>query len=101
MPMALVRDSRLRCTLSEPSAPGTLRVTLTNAEQGRHLLGALRGHCDVDFVPESESVAVVVSVHETGNRNVLRRIDSWLHEFGVASAALEFNGRTYQMTGRH
>jgi len=52
-------------------------------------------------VPESESVAVVVSVHETGNRNVLRRIDSWLHEFGVASAALEFNGRTYQMTGRH
>jgi hypothetical protein len=98
--MTLLRQSRLPRTLSEPTAPETLRVTLANAVQGRHLLAALRGHCEVERVPESEGVAVVISVHESGNRGVLRRVDAWLHEFNVASAALEFNGRTYEITNR-
>ena len=29
---------------------------------------------------------------------MLRRVDAWLSEFGVASAALELNGRKYEMT---
>jgi hypothetical protein len=29
---------------------------------------------------------------------VLRRVDAWLSEFGVASAALELNGQMYDLT---
>src|SRR5215204_4953103 len=84
-------------TLREPS-PGTLRITLSNSAQGRHLHGALRGHCEAELVMGSDGTAVVVAVDEAGGRGVLRRVDAWLSEFGVASAALELNGRRYEMT---
>jgi hypothetical protein len=96
--MTFVRNLPLPVvTLCEPS-PGTLRITLSNSAQGRHLHGALLGHCEADLVAGSDGTAVGVVVNENGSRNVLRRVDAWLSEFGVASAALEFNGRMYQMT---
>jgi hypothetical protein len=95
--MTLDRNAALPGTLYEPSS-GTLRITLSNSDQGRHLHGALRGHCEADLVGGSDGTAVVVFVNETESRNVLRRVDAWLSEFGVASAALEFNGRIYEMT---
>jgi hypothetical protein len=82
--------------LGEPS-PGTLRITLSNADQGRHLQGALRGHCEADLVAGSYGTAVGVVLGESGGRNVLRRVDAWLSEFGVASATLELNGRLYEL----
>ncbi len=84
-------------TLCEPE-PGTLRITLSNSAQGRHLHGTLRGHCEADLVMGSDGTAVVVAVNEAGSRGVLRRVDAWLSDFGVASAALELNGRKYEMT---
>jgi hypothetical protein len=86
-----------RATLSEPP-PGTLRITLSNSDQGRHLQGVLSGHCEADLVGGSDGAAVGVVVNETGSRNVLRRVDAWLSEFGVASATLELNGRRYELT---
>ena len=85
-------------TLCEPS-PETLRITLSNSEQGRHLHGVLLGHCEADLVGGSDGTAVVVVFKdERESRSVLRRVDAWLSEFGVASATLEFNGRVYEMT---
>ena len=95
--MTVVRNLPLPSPLLEPS-PGTLRITLSNSDQGRHLHTALHGYCEADLVAGSDGTAVVVVVNETGSRNVLRRVDAWLSEFGVASAALEFNGRIYEMT---
>ena len=46
----------------------------------------------------SDGTAVVVAVNEAGSRGVLRRVDAWLSEFGVASAALELNGQMYDLT---
>ena len=83
--------------LCEP-APGTLRITLSNSDQGRHLHDALRGHCEADLVAGSNGTAVGVVVSQTGSRNVLRRVDAWLTDFSVASATLELDGRTYEMT---
>jgi hypothetical protein len=95
MPMTLLH---VPSTLSEPSPPGTLRITLTNPDQGRHLLAALRGHCEADHVPGSNGAALDISMSDTGNRGVLRRVDAWLREFGVDSASLELDGRTYRLT---
>lgn len=95
--MTFVRNLPLPGTLCEPS-PGTLRITLSNSDQARHLHGALRGYCEADLVGSSDGTAIVVVVDETGSRSVLRRVDAWLSEFGVASAALECNGRMYEMT---
>ena len=44
------------------------------------------------------TAVVVVFKDERESRSVLRRVDAWLSEFGVASATLEFNGRVYEMT---
>ena len=95
--MTVDRNLALPDALGEPSA-GTLRITLSNSDQGRHLHGVLRGYCEADLVGGSDGTAVVVLVDEIGSRNVLRRVDAWLSEFGVASAALEFNGRMYELT---
>jgi len=95
--MALVTYLPLADRLCEPS-PGTLRITLSNSDQGRHLHGTLRGHCEADLVMGSDGTVIVVAVDETGGRGVLRRVDAWLSEFGVASAALELNGHKYEMT---
>jgi len=95
--MTFVPYVPLPASLCDPS-PGTLRITLSNSDQGRHLHGALNGHCDADLVAGSDGTAVGVVVSETGSRNVLRRVDAWLTEFGVASATLELDGRTYEMT---
>jgi hypothetical protein len=94
--MTVVHNLPLPTRLLEPS-PGTLRITLSNSDQGRHLHTALCGHCEADLVAGSDGTAVAVRVNETGSRNVLRRVDAWLSEFGVGSAALELNGRMYKM----
>ena len=96
-PMTDIRNLSLPDTLGEP-APGTLLIRLSNIDQGEHLHQALRGHCEAELVMGSNGMVVVVDVRETGSRNVLRRVDAWLTEFGVASATVEFNGRTYEMT---
>ena len=95
MPMTL---HHVPSTPSEPSPPGTLRITLTNPDQGRHLLATLRGHCEADHVAGSDGAALDVSTSDGGNRGVLRRVDAWLREFGVDSASLELDGRTYLLT---
>jgi|ERR671910_3212722 hypothetical protein len=95
--MAFVSDFPPLAPLCEPS-PGTLRITLNNSAQGRHLHGALRGHCEAELVAGSDGTAVGVVVSQTGSRNVLRRVDAWLTEFSVASATLQLDGRTYVMT---
>src|SRR5688500_18375216 len=95
--MTVVRSLPLPSPLLEPP-PGTLRITLSNSSQGRHLQTALHGHCEAELVAGSEGTAVAVRIGETGSRNVLRRVDAWLSEFGVASAALELNGQMYDMT---
>ena len=76
--------------LCDPS-PGTLRITLSNSDQGRR-------YCEADLVAGSGGTAVGVVVNETGSRNVLRRVAAWLSEFGAASATLELDGGTYEMT---
>ena len=90
--MALVPYLPPADTLCEPS-PGAPPITLSNSDQGRHLHGTLRGHCEADLVIGSDGTAIVVAINESGSRGVLRRVDAWLSEFGVASAALELNGR--------
>ena len=47
--MALVTYLPPADRLCEPS-PGTLRITLSNSDQGRHLHGTLRGHCEAPTV---------------------------------------------------
>ena len=97
--MTLDRDVRLRETRSAAPAPGAIRITLAHSDQALHLLDALRGHCEAELVWTSDgATTVVVAGDGSGNRNVLRRVDAWLTEFGVASAALELDGRTYQLT---
>ena len=77
--------------------PGEMRITLTNSVQGRHLHQALRGYCEVDFLPGCEGAAVVVSNLDSGSRPVLRRVNAWMTEFGVETISLQLNGRTYEM----
>lgn len=80
-----------------PSAPGEIRITLTNSAQGAHLFQTLRGHCDVDMLSGSEGTAVVVWGGSSGGRPVLRRLDAWMSEFGVETLSIELDGRTYEM----
>ncbi len=84
---------------ASPETPhGDLRITLAHSDQSRHLLDALRGHCDAELVWTSDSApAVVVSGDGAGNRGVLRRVNAWLGEFGVDSVTIELNGRTYDL----
>jgi len=92
----IVRNLPFPSPLLEP--PPTLRITLSNSGQGRHLHNALHGHCEANLVAGSDGTAVAVLLDESGSRNVLRRVDAWLSEFGVASAGLELNGRMYEIT---
>jgi hypothetical protein len=83
---------------SETSPSDTLRITLAHSDQSRHLLDALRGHCEAELAWTSDAApAVVVTGEGAGSRGVLRRVNAWLGEFGVDSVTLELNGRTYDM----
>jgi hypothetical protein len=76
-----------------------IRVRLNNNDQLWHLYQALRGHCEVEMVPDSEGpVLEIASSSATGSSAVLRRLDGWLSEFGVDSISLELDGRPYVMS---
>ena len=73
-----------------------IRVRLNNNDQLWHLYQALRGHCEVEMVPDSEGpVLEIPSTTGPSSAAVLRRLDGWLSEFGVESIALELDGRPY------
>ena len=76
-----------------------IRVRLNNNDQLWHLYQALRGHCEVEMVPDSEGPVLEIS-SDSGSSSaaVLRRLDCWLSEFGVDSIALELDGRPYVMS---
>ena len=79
-------------------APGVIRIHLSNDDQGRHLFQALRGHCEVELIPGSEGTSLAISSSaDSGSRGVLRRLNSWLREFGVESVTIELDGQTYVM----
>jgi hypothetical protein len=76
-----------------------IRIQLSNSDQSRHLLQALRGHCDVDMVQgEDNLVLEIVEPHASGHQSVLRRLEGWQSEFGVAKISIELDGRDYVMT---
>ena len=76
-----------------------IRIQLSNSDQSRHLLQALRGHCEVDMVPgEDNLVLEILESPSSGHESVLRRLDGWQCEFGVATIAIEFDGRDYVLT---
>jgi hypothetical protein len=76
-----------------------IRVRLNNNDQLWHLYQALRGHCEVEMVPDSEGpVLEIPTLAGTSSGAVLRRLDSWLSEFGVESITLELDGRPYVMS---
>jgi hypothetical protein len=82
----------------DSSATGVIRIHLSNDDQGRHLFQALRGHCEVELIPGSEGTSLAISSSaDSGSRGVLRRLDSWLREFGVESVTIELDGQTYVM----
>jgi hypothetical protein len=76
-----------------------IRVRLNNHDQLWHLHQALRGHCEVEIVPDSEGPVLEIP-NDSGSSTaaVLRRLDSWLSEFGVESISLELDGRPYVMS---
>jgi hypothetical protein len=76
-----------------------IRVRLNNHDQLWHLHQALRGHCEVEIVPDSEGPVLEIP-NDSGSSAaaVLRRLDSWLSEFGVESISLELDGRPYVMS---
>lgn len=76
-----------------------IRVRLNNNDQRWHLYQALRGHCEVEMVPDSEGpVLEIPSTPGSSSAAVLRRLDGWLSEFGVESIALELDGRPYVLS---
>ncbi len=76
-----------------------IRVRLENNDQTWHLFQALRGHCDVEMVPDSEGpVLEIPTASSSSSGAVLRRLDGWLSEFGVESISLELDGRPYVMS---
>ena len=91
--MSLLKDSP--SAAAEP-APREMLIRLTNAAQCWHLHQALRGHCEVDLLPNSEGTVLVIASPDSG-RPILRRIDAWLTEFGVETVSLEIDGRTYEL----
>ena len=73
-----------------------IRVRLNNNDQLWHLYQTLRGHCEVEMVPDSEGpVLEIPSDSGLSSAAVLRRLDGWLSEFGVESLTLELDGRPY------
>ena len=76
-----------------------IRVRLNNNDQLWHLYQALRGHCEVEMVPDSEGpVLEIPNDSGTSSASVLRRLDGWLSEFGVESISLELDGRPYVLS---
>lgn len=76
-----------------------IRVRLNNNDQLWHLFQALRGHCEVEMVPDSEGPVLEIPTSAGSSSGaVLRRLDSWLSEFGVESIDLELDGRPYVMS---
>jgi hypothetical protein len=76
-----------------------IRIQLSNSDQSRHLLQALRGHCDVDMVQGEENLVLeILEPPTSGHQAVLRRLDGWQCEFGVAAITIELDGRDYVMT---
>jgi hypothetical protein len=76
-----------------------IRIQLSNSDQSRHLLHALLGHCEVDMVQgEDNLVLEIAEAPSAGHQSVLRRLDDWQCEFGVARISIELNGRDYVMT---
>ena len=83
----------------EGKDPLVIRVRLNNNDQLWHLYQALRGHCEVEMVPDSEGpVLEIPSTNGSSSAAVLRRLDGWLSEFGVESISLELDGRPYVMS---
>lgn len=84
---------------SMQEGPFVIRVRLNNNDQLWHLYRALRGHCEVEMVPDSEGpVLEIPSESGSSSAAVLRRLDSWLSEFGVESITLDLDGRPYVMS---
>ncbi len=76
-----------------------IRVRLNNNDQTWHLYQTLRGHCEVEMVPDSEGPVLEISVPADSSAGaILRRLDGWLSEFGVESITLEIDGRPYVMS---
>ena len=76
-----------------------IRVRLNNNDQLWHLYQALRGHCEVEMVPDSEGPVLEIPNNSgTSSASVLRRLDGWLSEFGVESISLELDGRPYVLS---
>jgi hypothetical protein len=75
-----------------------IRVRLNNNDQLWHLYQALRGHCEVEMVPDSEGPVLEIASSPAASSAVLRRLDGWLSEFGVDSISLELDGRPYVMS---
>jgi hypothetical protein len=75
-----------------------IRVRLNNNDQLWHLYQALRGHCEVEMVPDSEGPVLEIPSTSGSGAAVLRRLDAWLSEFGVESITLELDGRPYVMS---
>ena len=75
-----------------------IRIQLSNSDQSHHLLQALRGHCEVDMVPGEDNLVLEVEPPGSGHEAVLRRLDGWQCEFGVATISIELEGRDYVMT---
>jgi hypothetical protein len=75
-----------------------IRVRLNNNDQLWHLYQALRGHCEVEMVPDSEGPVLEIPSSSGSSAAVLRRLDAWLSEFGVESITLELDGRPYVMS---
>jgi len=76
-----------------------IRIQLSNSDQSRHLLQALRGHCEVDTVPGTDNLVLEILEAPTSDHgSVLRRLDGWQSEFGVRSISIELDGRDYVMS---
>ena len=87
------------CLVVEGKDLLVIRVRLNNNDQLWHLYQALRGHCEVEMVPDSEGpVLEIPSDSGSSSASVLRRLDGWLSEFGVESISLELDGRPYVMS---
>ena len=53
----------------------------------------------MDMVPgEDNLVLEIVESPSSGHESVLRRLDGWQCEFGVATIAIELDGRDYVLT---
>ena len=87
------------CLVVEGKDLLVIRVRLNNNDQLWHLYQALRGHCEVEMVPDSEGpVLEIPNDSGTSSASVLRRLDGWLSEFGVESISLELDGRPYVLS---